>query len=67
MSRTELSIYMVNILAIVILVLWIITVVRICSLLHLSQVSHLNMPAHVKAIKARHIFLDFDWAHEYTY
>jgi hypothetical protein len=32
MSRTELSIYMVNILAIVILVLWIITVVRICRL-----------------------------------
>ena len=32
MSRTELSIYMVNILAIVILVLWIITVVRICTL-----------------------------------
>ena len=30
MSRTELSIYMVNILAIVIL--WIITVVRICRL-----------------------------------
>ena|GEM_PF-3676952 len=32
MSRTELSIYMVNILAIVILVLWIITVVRICRM-----------------------------------
>ena len=32
MSRTELSIYMVNRLAIVILVLWIITVVRICRL-----------------------------------
>ena len=32
MSRTELSIYMVNKLAIVILVLWIITVVRICRL-----------------------------------
>ena len=32
MSRTELSIYMVNILAIVIIVLWIITVVRICRL-----------------------------------